>query len=56
MRYIIGLGLAFAPLAALANPGHSAPILHTHPQEVIGWMVVGITTSYALFKLAIKKR
>lgn len=55
MRYIINFGLAFAPLAALANPGHSAPVLHTHPWEVVGWVVVGIVAGYTLFKLATHK-
>ena len=48
MKYIISVGFAFTPMAALANPGHSAPVLHTHPWEVVGWVAIGIVASYAL--------
>ncbi|MBI2552067.1 hypothetical protein HYW17_02080 [Candidatus Uhrbacteria bacterium] len=55
MRYIISIGFMFTPFAVLANPGHGAPVLHTHPFEVMGWVAVGSVAAYALFKFTTNK-
>lgn len=40
MKHLIHAVFALSPLAVLADPGHGAPVVHTHWWEVIGWVVV----------------
>ena len=40
MKYLIRAVFALSPLTVFADPGHGAPVLHTHGQEVVGWIIV----------------
>lgn len=55
MKHLIRAGLALAPLAVFADPGHGAPALHTHFWEVLGWMVaIGVVVGFVVRHLRTK--
>ncbi|MBI4135253.1 hypothetical protein HY477_00770 [Candidatus Uhrbacteria bacterium] len=40
MKYLIRAIFALSPLAALADPGHGAPVAHTHVREIMLWAIL----------------
>ncbi len=55
MRYLIYTLLILFPAVALADPGHGAPVLHTHAREIAIWIVLIIGVIYGVRKAMVNK-